>query len=60
MNALLQTVVVCLLAFALVAAAPAHDETIAGQLGDQDAANPSDPQSILKLLLLKKKLLFLG
>lgn len=48
------------MAFAMVFAAPAHDETIVGQLGEQEAANPQDPQSILKLLLLKKKLLLFG
>lgn len=46
------------MAFALVAAAPAHDETIAGQIAQQDAANPADPQGTVKLLLLKKLLLF--
>lgn len=61
MKFILLTVFVCLLAFALVAAAPAtNDETIVGLLEGQDAANPQDPQEILKLLLLKKKLLLFG
>lgn len=56
----LQTVFVCLLVFAVVFAAPANDETILGEIEGQDAANPQDPQELLKLLLLKKKLLLFG
>lgn len=46
--------------FACVFAAPANDETIVGAIEGQDATNPEDPQEILKLLLLKKKLLLFG
>lgn len=46
--------------FAVVFAAPANDETILGEIEGQDAANPQDPQELLKLLLLKKKLLLFG
>lgn len=56
----LQTVLVCLMVFACVFAAPANDETIVGAIEGQDATNPEDPQEILKLLLLKKKLLLFG
>lgn len=47
-----QTVLLCLLAVAFVQAAPAHDETIVGQVGNSEAAtNPQDDQEGIRRLL---------
>lgn len=45
-----------MLAYALVSAVPAVDESILGDIADQPALSPQDPQEFLKLKKIKRLL----
>lgn len=53
----LQTLLVCLMALAIVSAVPVDEAAYGvGELYDQDTFNPQDPNSFFKLKKLKKLL----
>ncbi|XP_055701332.1 uncharacterized protein LOC129800743 [Phlebotomus papatasi] len=56
MKIIFVTLLVCILAFAIVSAVPI-DETVVGDVYEADNFDPQDPNSFFKLKKLKKLLL---